>query len=492
MARLLPLLVCLVFLTPQSLQAEEAPRAWMVVLGTEQFLLGAAAYPAFCKQHAGKDRREVRKATLTELKRRAEAGRSKLLAALGNPTDAKPLWLLNAVVVQLTAAEATAARAHKDILWTYPAGLVPQKLNTEKLAEVLKKRKKRRKFNPKGKTVPWHIGLLKADQVWKELGITGEGVVVASFDHGIHYRHQDIRGNVWRNPDEKPNNGKDDDKNGYVDDLYGFNFARMSPEVLDRSARKHGALTSSCTVGDGTGGTVTGVAPRAKVMALMAMGGPYNAARALQYALDEGADVLNMSFSIPNLGNTRGLWRMFAEHASAAGLAMVSGAGNFQRQAKIPVQIRIPEGIPCVICIGGLNRQLQVPGFVSLGPVEWASVKFFEDHPMPAGLLKPDVCAFPGPGIQMIDPNGKSGYLGEKNGRRGNSLSAPQGAGVIALMLSANPCLNPWEVKRLLEESATDLETKGKDARTGAGLIDALAAVKRAQGAPKGGAVTTR
>ena len=78
-----------------------------------------------------------------------------------------------------------------------------------------------------------------------------------------------------------------------------------------------------------------------------------------------------------------------------------------------PAELRIP-------C--HLNRELQVPGFVSLGPVEWASVKFYEDHPMPQGLIKPDVCAFPGPGIQMINPNGKKGYLGEKNGRRGNSL----------------------------------------------------------------------
>ena len=80
----------------------------------------------------------------------------------------------------------------------------------------------------------------------------------------------------------------------------------------------------------------------------------------------------------------------------------------------------------------------------------------------------------------MISGAGKNGYLGEKNGRRGNSLSAPQGAGVIALMLSANPELTSWRVKEILEATALDLEKKGKDTRTGAGLIDAYKAVKRA------------
>ena len=82
--------------------------------------------------------------------------------------------------------------------------------------------------------------------------------------------------------------------------------------------------------------------------------------------------------------------------ATAAGLVLVSGAGNFQSLSK-PVQLRIPEGIPCVIAAGGVDRNLKIPKFVSLGPVEWGSVKFYEDHPMPKGLIKPDVSAFPGP-----------------------------------------------------------------------------------------------
>jgi len=316
--------------------------------------------------------------------------------------------------------------------------------------------------------------------VWKKLKVTGEGVLVTSFDMGLNYRHRDLRKNIWRNPDEIPNNGKDDDGNGLVDDLYGFDFTRMRAEVLDTGRRQHGTLTSCLIVGDGTGGKITGVAPRAKLMAVRAAGGVYLAARAFQYALEEGAQVVTMSFSIPGLGHTRGLWRLMAEHATCAGMVLVSGAGNFQQQVEVPEQIRIPEGIPCVICVGGVDEKRRLVPFSSTGPVEWKSVKFYEDYPMPKGLVKPDVAAFPGPNLGLVGTDGDDAYLGDNNPRRGNSLSGPQVAGVCALMLSANPDLTAWRVKHLLEATATDLKPRGKDNRTGAGLVNAFKAVKAA------------
>ena len=197
-----------------------------------------------------------------------------------------------------------------------------------------------------------------------------------------------------------------------------------------------------------------------------------------EYALENGADAMNMSFSIPNLGPTRGLWRLMSEHATAAGLVLVSGAGNFQGLPK-PVQLRVPEGIPCVIAAGGVDRNLKVPRFVSLGPVEWGSVKFYGDHPMPKGLIKPDVCGFPGAGYPVLAGANK-GYIDPNLRIRGNSFSGPHVAGTVALMLSANPDLTTWRVKEILETTATDLGPKGKDNDTGYGLLNALAAVKTA------------
>ena len=70
-------------------------------------------------------------------------------------------------------------------------------------------------------------------------------------------------------------------------------------------------------------------------------------------------------------------------------------------------------------------------------------------------------------------------------GPQGNSFSGPHAAGVAALMLSANPGLPAWEVKRVMESTCQDLGAAGRDYESGAGLLDALAAVKAAQSAAK-------
>ena len=66
-------------------------------------------------------------------------------------------------------------------------------------------------------------------------------------------------------------------------------------------------------------------------------------------------------------------------------------------------------------------------------------------------------------------------------GPAGNSFSGPHAAGVAALMLSANPELNPWETSEIFRKTASDLGSKGSDSKFGAGLIDAMAAVRAAK-----------
>ncbi len=450
----------------------------VILLGKTQLLADAKAFRRFCKKNAGRKRSELRTEIVAQLKEIAKKEQAAILKAMGSPKGARSLWVVNAIALSLSVGEIEKARKLKQVKWVYPANNLPAEGPAGSVGVVLEPGR-REPFSAKRKTIPWNIKKLNVPKVWKELKITGEGVVVAMFDQGINYKHEDLRGNIWINEKEKPNNGKDDDQNGLVDDYYGFNFTHHKAEVAPVGGN-HGTLTSSVVAGDGTGGTVTGVAPRAKLMGLIAWGGPYVAARAFQYALEQGADIVSMSFSIPGLGHTRGLWRLMAEQATCAGLVLISGAGNFQRKAKIPVQIRIPEGIPCVICIGGVNEKMKIPRFVSFGPVEWSKVKFYEDYPMPKGLVKPDVCAFPGPKIGLISPRADTGYLPDNNQFHGNSLSAPHVAGVCALILQANPELLPWRIKEILEETATDIRPRGKDTETGAGLVHAYKAVQKA------------
>lgn len=483
-------LIGLLLLCPPGLAAGTSSQAAgkqtkvnLLVLGKKQLLETPQGYAEFCAENTDADRLELRAETIKRLKKLADTERPQLLKRIGKAEVLHELWLVNAVVVRVTPERAAALRRTEGLGLVYSAGKLPAAPSADaakvELTEVLAP-VARQPFSTEGKLIPLNLERLGVPRVWSELEIHGDSTLIVSMDNGVDYQHPDLRGSIWINAKEVPENGKDDDGNGYVDDVYGYDFRRRTSEVINTSERQHGTLTSSLMVGDGTNGRITGIAPRAQLMIVRADGGPFIAMQAYQYALEQGADVVNMSFSIPNLKQMRGLWRRIAEHSTAAGLVLVSGAGNFQQSEEIPVQIRIPEGIPCVICVGGVDPEGALSPISSTGPVEWKSVIVYGDHPMPDGLIKPDLTAYFGPGLALVGPGGEDGYAPVDNRIRGNSLSAPQVSGTIALMLSANPALTSWRIKSILEETAKDIAPAGKDTQTGAGLLDSFAAVKRA------------
>ncbi|GBC61685.1 hypothetical protein DENIS_2647 [Desulfonema ishimotonii] len=462
------------------------PQWPVIVLGRTQFLNGPDAFDRFCKENGDQKRSELRKTLIAELGKIARKEQDEIIRAAGSPKNAVRLWIVNGVGLTLTRAQVRKLAALDSVKYIYADRGTPRLKGRGKVARILKPSPSE-PFALSRRKLPWNISRIGADRVWRELKVTGEGVTVAMFDSGADYTHSDLRANTWINADEIPNNGKDDDGNGLADDCYGYNFARRTPAVMAAPGKQHGTWTSGIIAGDGTGGIQTGVAPRARLMHLIAWGSYCNAGQAFQYALENGADVMNMSFSWPDLGQARGLIRRMCEQATCAGLVMVSGAGNFGKGGKnpapVPVQLRIPEGIPCVIAAGGVDREMKVPGFCSLGPVEWAGVKFYEDFLLPGGLIKPDVCGFTGPGYPLLgtDPkSGRSGYVNPNTTIAGNSFSGPHVSGVAALMLSAAPELPAWRVKEIIEQTATPVGKDGKNSRTGAGLINAWKAVRAA------------
>jgi subtilisin family serine protease len=76
---------------------------------------------------------------------------------------------------------------------------------------------------PNLNTVNWGIDLIKAPEVWNA-GFTGQGITVAVIDTGVDYNHPDLKDNIWVNVDEIADNGIDDDKNGFIDDIRGWDF----------------------------------------------------------------------------------------------------------------------------------------------------------------------------------------------------------------------------------------------------------------------------
>jgi subtilisin family serine protease len=327
-----------------------------------------------------------------------------------------------------------------------------------------------------------------------EENATGQGVKVAVIDTGIISTPALIHALAQNHGEEL--NGLDDDGNGLIDDLFGYDFIANNGHILDStSTTSHGSSCVGIIAGRSSmSGLRTAIAPDSKIMLLK---GGFNL-RSLEYLMTNGADIVSMSFMIVNrdLGQIRGLFRNAFEHLSLGGVLAVGGAGNYgpksRRAMPLGKQIGLPKDIPCVLAIAGVDQsRIQLP-FSSEGPCYWEGVQFFSDYSKSNPLPKPDLTAFPTGypvwnvvGSHKIRRDWKEVERGEGGsliiGPAGNSFSGPHAAGVAALMLSANPELNPWETSEILRETASDLGPKGSDSIFGAGLIDALAAVREAK-----------
>ena len=467
--------------------------ARVILLGRTQLFEPVGGLEGFQREHAGRDRLALRREVVATLQGNAEAEQAAILQALGRERADQALWILNALSLELSAQEIRAASRLDEVQFIYAGGerlAQRPRTSTERIFVVPPGEPPT--FTTEGKGVAWNVQHLNAPRAWHELGSLGRGAVIAVLDNGANYAHTDLRNNLWRNDGEIPNNGVDDDENGWVDDLYGYDFGSMSPNVRDTSTsrgRQHGTMTSGMVVGDGSGGIVTGVAPRGQLMLLKITGGnvdaagnrPIGAAMAYQYAVEEGADILSMSFSLPGLGNLRGFWRMMSDHAVAAGLFLVGGAGNFRVSQPLPVQHQSPKDVPSVISVGGIDTLGVLRPFSSMGPAEWSGVALYGDYPLPEGIMKPDVVAFPGEGFPVLGIEDQ-GYIDTDSVRiRGNSFSGPQVAGIAALILAEQPGMSVWRVREIIEETARDLGEPGKDNQFGYGLVDAYSAVVKAR-----------
>ncbi len=170
----------------------------------------------------------------------------------------------------------------------------------------------------------------------------------------------------------------------------------------------------------------------------------------------------------------RTTWRQTAQVLEAAGVTMVIAAGNERGYYWItaPDNIRTPGDCPEVITVGATGYQTNsYASYSSFGPSEWDEIPF-TDYPYPPGLTKPDIAA---PGTNINSTTWGGGYSGDT--WSGTSMATPHVAGVVALMLEANPALIPAEVKQIIEDNGIDLGPAGKDNDYGSGLIDTPDAV---------------
>jgi subtilisin family serine protease len=293
---------------------------------------------------------------------------------------------------------------------------------------------------------------------------TGSPLIkVGIVDSGVLIHHPDLQQNIWVNPNEIPDNGIDDDNNGYVDDWCGWDFAD-APEMADialgdytgqdndvNDENFHGThvagIVGACgNNGIGIAGVCWNVAMvplRAGFRTLQNQGylQDDDAAAAIIYATDIGCNVINMSWGDPSYSP---IISDACEYAYARGVTLVASAGNDPG-----AEISYPAKLSCVISVGSVNQAKQVSGFSSYG-------------------VDLDLVA---PGERILSTyklDGPEQYFLQD----GTSMSAPYVTGSIALLLSLQPGLSPQEVRSRLLNSTDDLAPVGIDDKTGHGLLN--------------------
>ena len=179
----------------------------------------------------------------------------------------------------------------------------------------------------------WGLKDIEIEKVWAQTK-GKKNVVVAVIDTGIYPQHPCLKNNLWVNKKEIPNNGKDDDKNGFIDDVHGWNFADNNADIRDRHG--HGTHISGIIAASGKTNSsphcrVAGVAPNVSIMTLAYYDSKNNrnnvanTIKAVDYAVQNGADIINYSGGGPGPNHDE---RASIARAADKGVIFISAAGN--------------------------------------------------------------------------------------------------------------------------------------------------------------------
>ena len=255
---------------------------------------------------------------------------------------------------------------------------------------------------------------------------TGANMIVAVIDSGLDYNHVDILGNVWSNSGEIANNGIDDDGNGYVDDVRGWDFANSDNDPMDDN--NHGTHVSGTIAATGNNGVgVTGVNWSARVMPLKFItaagtGATADAIAAIDYAVANGARIINASWGGSFFSQAL-FDAIFA--ANTAGVLFVAAAGNNGTDNDITPNYPASYDIPNIISVAATDNADALAAFSNFG------------------ATSVDLGA---PGVSILSTIPANGYASFS----GTSMASPHVAGVAALALSREPTLSAAGLKSAL------------------------------------------
>jgi len=307
---------------------------------------------------------------------------------------------------------------------------------------------------------------------WNLLPGDARPVTIAVVDTGLDWHHADIDAeSIWQNERETPGNGIDDDGNGYVDDVIGWNFVGKDNRPWDHDG--HGTLVAGIIAAAHNETGIAGINPDARIMVLKAVNdfGTTRAsylAEAIAYAVDNGAQIVNLSVGGPE---TSAVEQAAIDYAQENGVLVVAASGN----EGIELADYGPGGHDHVLTVGATHVDDRAAAFSNFGD-------------------RIDLVA---PGVDVLslrarftDANYRPGtadeyaigdnYVGED--RRyirasGTSFSTPIVTAVASLVMASRPELSAAEVRQVLLNTADDVDLPGKDRYAGFGLVNARTAL---------------
>ena len=254
---------------------------------------------------------------------------------------------------------------------------------------------------------------------------TGNGIVIGVIDTGVDYTHPDLQNNIWTNPGEIPDNGIDDDGNGFIDDYYGYDFVNDDGDPFDDDEIGHGTLVAGIIAAEGNNGIgVTGVNWDAQIVGIkfldeFGFGSTFDAIQAIEYSILIGADVTNNSWGGGEF--SQGLLDAIAA-AGEAGQLFVAAAGNSGLDTDIFPEFPAAYDLDNIISVAATNDNDELASFSSFGA-----------NSVDIGAPGEDILStIPGDNYDAFS---------------GTSFAAPHVTGVASLLLSESSDLSADELK---------------------------------------------
>lgn len=282
-----------------------------------------------------------------------------------------------------------------------------------------------------GEASQWALEKVGAAKAW-EITRGSKDVIVAVIDTGIDYKHRSLKDNIFINKKEIPGNGIDDDKNGFIDDVNGWDFKENNNNPMDATGQRNPGHGTHCAgIIGATGEDVSGINPHVSLVPLRFLGADgsgdlFASIKAIDYAIGLGVHVISASWgaAVPRSGAQPLIEAIL--RADQKGIIFVAAAANDGQSNDVKEVYPANAGTPNMISVAASDVNDEKP--------QWSNY----------GRKKVDLAA-PGADILSTLPGHKSGKLS------GTSMATPLVAGLVALLKSQDINMTGAQARSILQ-----------------------------------------